>query len=408
MFRFLLCSLAVVCSGVNAGGFDNSNRPFEIIFGERSAFEFSVSYIKPSVTLNASRNLGDGQNILPVTVNSIVEEYLDTRFALRLNVNDQVTCASQLERPFRFKTMYPDDALSYQEDNGDSTSQIFAPINSEYSSESFTVACRIAYEIQHDSALFKRGYFSLIAGPKVQRIDGRFSSDLTNQNLAKVDNYSANLEGSTEWGYIFGLAYEIPDIAFRASLFFHNEIHHQLSGKVYAPVPDFSRRTSASATGKTLTPRAINFRIQSGITQNWLAFLELRWGDWSRLNKMKIDAGTLSSELVLFQNDTLNYKLGLAYKMSDRLSLGGYVESVVDLSPPDTLPGVDGTNLRNPQTDRYSMALGGKYLLADDLSLALGGSYYYLKNGRFADTSYTIDLEQSHAIALSGTLTYLF
>jgi len=52
--------------------------------------------------------------------------------------------------------------------------------------------------------------------------------------------------------------------------------------------------------------------------------------------------------------------------------------------------------------------LGGKYLLADDLSLALGGSYYYLKNGRFADTSYTIDLEQSHAIALSGTLTYLF
>ena len=123
---------------------------------------------------------------------------------------------------------------------------------------------------------------------------------------------------------------------------------------------------------------------------------------------MKIEAGNLSAELVLFQNDTLNYKFGLGYVASERLSLGGYVESIVDLSPPDTLPGVDSTNLRNPQADRYSIALGGKYLLTDDLSLALGGSYYFIKNGRFADNSYTVDLDQSHAIAFSGTLSYFF
>lgn len=412
MFRFLLYSLVVVSFSVSstayAGGFDNSNRPFDIIFGNESSVEFSFSYIKPSVNLSVSRNLGDGQAIPSVTVNSIVEEYLDPRVALRLKVNDQVTCASQIERPFRFKTMYPDDVLSYQQDNTLPASQVSAPISSEYSSESFTIACSISYEIKHDSDFFKRGYFSLIAGPKIQRIDGAFSSDLTNQNLGDKDNYSATLEGSTEWGYIFGLAYEIPEIALRASLFFHNEIHHDLSGSVDAPLPNFSGRISAPAKGKTLTPRAINFRLQSGIAQDWLAFLELRWGDWSSLNKMNIEAGNLSSELVLFQNDTLNYKLGLAYKASDRLSLGGYVESIVDLSPPDTLPGVDGTNLRNPQADRYSLALGGKYLLADDLSLALGGSYYHIKNGRFADKSYTVDLDQSSAIAFSGTLNYMF
>ncbi len=207
---------------------------------------------------------------------------------------------------------------------------------------------------------------------------------------------------------MFGLAYEIPEIAFRASLFFHNEIHHDLSGQVEAPLPDFSNVVSERATGKTLTPKAVNFRIQSGVAEDWLAFMELRWGDWSSLDEMYVNAGNLSGGLVLFKNDTLNYKLGLGVKMTERLSLGGYVESYIDLNPPTIPQGIDGTNLRNPQADRYSIAFGGKYLLLENLSLALGGSYYYIEHGRFSDNTYTVELERSQAFAVGGTLTYLF
>jgi hypothetical protein len=38
----------------------------------------------------------------------------------------------------------------------------------------------------------------------------------------------------------------------------------------------------------------------------------------------------------------------------------------------------------------------------------LGGSYYYIENGRFSDKPYTINLDSSQALAFAGTLTYLF
>tara|TARA_R110001592_G_scaffold288331_4_gene557361 strand:- start:23403 stop:24599 length:1197 start_codon:yes stop_codon:yes gene_type:complete len=395
-------------AAVYAGGFDSSGRPFDIIFGDDNTLKMSVSYIKPSVSLNVSRDIGEGASLPPTTIDRIVDDYAEPQFAIRLKVNDQVNCASQIECPFRFKTSYEDDVLSYQSNTNQASTQVSAPINSEYSSESISVACSISYAISHDSGMFKQSFFSIIAGPKLQRIEGTFSSDLTNQNLGKGDNYIATLKGSTEWGYLFGLAYEIPEIAFRASLFFHNEIYHDLSGDVVAPLPDFSGIVSQAAESKTLTPKAINFRLQSGIAENWIAFMELRWGDWSSLDEMQVEAGDLSSGLVLFTNDTLNYKLGLGVKMTDRLSLGGYCESIVDLNPPTTPRGIDGTNLRNPQADRYSIAFGGKYLFFEGLSLALGGSYYYIENGRFSDKSYTVNLDSSQAVAFAGTLAYMF
>lgn len=413
MFKFLVVSVlafGLIISSVelHAGGFDSSNRPFDIIFGHDNAVELSVSYIKPSVTVDISRNAGEGRLLPSVRHHSIVEEYVEPRIALRVHINERINCAFQLERPFHFKTMYPDDALSYQFDSTQMASQVPAPVNSEYSSESFTTACRFSYEINHDSAWLKHSYFSLIAGPKIQQMEGAFSSDLTNYGLSSSDNYRAKLNGSREWGYLLGLAYEIPSIAFRASLFFHNEIHHTISGYVKAPLPSFSGSVSVPAKSTTLTPKALNFRLQSGITDDWLAFMELRWGDWSSLNKMSVEAKHLSSELVLFQNDTLNYKVGLGVKVNERVSVGGYFESIVDINPPNTPAGVDGKNLRNPQGDRYSLALGGKYALTHAITLALGGSYYYIESGRFVNDDYRVELERSEALAFSGTLTYVF
>lgn len=408
MFRILLLIFSSISTLTFAGGFDSSGRPFDIIFGEENELALSFSYLSPSVDLSVSRNQGDGLGLPSQDVSEITNDYFEPRVALRLIVNDQVNCAAQLERPFRFKTRYPDDKLTYLRDEDQANSQVVAPLESEYSSESLTVACSIRYDIDHESELFDKSFFTLIAGPKLQQIEGTFSSDLTEQDLGSFDNYRAELEGKREWGYMLGLAYEIPALALQASLFFHNEIHHDLSGTATAPSPDLSTTVSESVKSATVTPRALNFRLQSGIVENWLAFLELRWGDWSSVDELYVEAGDLSQELELFKNDTLNYKLGLGTQVSDRLSLGAYFESVIDLNPPSTPKGVDGTNLRNPQCKRYSVAFGGKYLLTSKLSVGLGASYYYISRGRFADSAYTVDLDRSQALAVAGNLNYRF
>lgn len=404
-FFLIFCSLSSV---VIAGGFDNSGRPFSIIFADASMLQINVNAIQPRIDLHVSRSMGQGPSQPELTVDSIVSDYIDAMFGLHWHINDNLNCAAQWEQPFRFQTSYPDDQLSYQYDSGNVQSQVPAPIDSEYNSQSVTLACRIGIHFKHSAGAFSSSKLSLIAGPKYQTIKGRFSSDLSRFDQGEFDNYRAQLQGSDEWAYLIGLAYEIPELAFRVSVFFHNEIEHELTGQVDAPLPDLSGTLSHSLSGRTLTPKAVNFSLQSGIAEDWLAFLVLRWGDWSSVDEILVQAGPLSQQLDLFSNDTLNYEVGLGVKINDRLNLGGKFSSLIELNAPELPDGLDGVNLRNPQGDRYSLAFGGNYAFTSKLSLGLSASYYYLQNGRFSDSAYTVDLEASHAFVFSASLKYVF
>jgi long-chain fatty acid transport protein len=391
-----------------AGGFDNSGRPFDIIFGNSTELSVRVNHIYPMLDLQVHRDSGAGRSMPPLQVDDIVSPYTDAMLGFRWPLSKDVNCALQFEQPFRFQTRYPDDALSYQVDMSDVRSQVPAPVDSEYKSRSVTLACRLAVEFIHDAGAFSSSSLSLIAGPKYQSIKGSFSSDLSSFDLGQTDNYHARLTGSEEWAYLLGLAYEIPALAFRVSVFFHNEVEHQLSGDVYAPLPDFSGSLSHPVSAETLTPRAVHFNLQMGIAENWLAFLKLRWGNWSRVDKISLDAGPLSQELLLFSNDSLNYEIGLGLRASERLNLAGRFSSLIELNEPDLPDGLSGTNLRNPQGDRYSLGFGGNYVLTSRLRFGVFASWFYLERGRFSDNAYTVDLDPSHAVVVSGALNYVF
>lgn len=408
MLRLLLLTFSFSGALAYAGGFDNSGRPFDIIFGDDNELLFNFKYVQPLIDLSVRRELGQGRAMPRVSVDEIVADYEDVLVGVRWHMSDDVDCAIQWEQPFRFQTAYPDDSLSYQEDAGDASSQVPAPIDSEYSSQSFTMACRIGIKFTHEADSFSSSRLSFIVGPKYQFIDGRFSSDLTDYDLGDQDNYSAQLNGSKEWAYLLGLAYEIPELAFRLSIFFHNQVEHSLKGYVQAPAPDLSGVLSSSLRAKTITPKALNLRLQSGIAENWLAFVNLRWGDWSSVDEIVVQAGALSQQLSLFANDTLNYEIGLATRINDRLNLGGQFASLIELNEPGLPDKLSGTNLRNPQADRYSMSFGGNYLVSERIKVGLSASYYYLQHGRFSDNAYTVKLETSHAFVFSGTLQYSF
>jgi long-chain fatty acid transport protein len=413
MIRFtsLQYSLSVILlfsMHCQAGGFDSSGRPFDIIFGDKNELRFSIYRIEPDVKMSASRTLGEGGLIAPSEVVDVVRGYNEALLGVRLVYNKQVHCALQFEQPFRYYTHYADDSLSYVPDSNNLSEQVAAPLESEYRSFSTTFACQYAVLFNPADSFFGSSRLSITLGPKYQTIEGVFSSDLSSQNLGEYDNYRAELNGSNEWGYIVGLAYEIPDIAFRVSLFYHPETQHKLSGKASAPVPDFSSLMAQGVHGNTLTPRALNLNIQSGFAQDWLIFAEIRWGDWTALDEIDLEAGPLSQTIDLFSNDTINYKIGLGYRVNERFSIGGYFASLFKIGNEDLPPGVDGTDLRNPESDRYSIGLGGAYKLNQHLGLKLGGSYYYLKQGRFADPYFTVDLERSSAFGVSGTIQYYF
>lgn len=404
MFRISVVLFLSGCALVQAGGFDNSGRPFDIIFGEGAALKLNYKYIQPDILLSVKSGQASGQ----VDVDNIVSPYEDAMLALRWQFHDSLHCAAQWEEPFRFQTAYPDDQLSYQADPADPQTQIPAPVHSNYASQSLTLACRGDLVFEHAFEAFRYSRLSLIAGPKYQFIEGSFSSDLSRYNEGAADNYRATLKGSGEWAYLAGIAYEIPELAFRLSVFFHNAIEHQLTGTASAPNANFTERIEQALRGKTLTPKSISLGLQTGLTDNWLLFLLLRWGEWSSVDEIDIEAGPLSQKLKMFTSDTLNYELGLGYRWNERVNLGVQLASYVELNEPPLPSGLDGVNLRNPQADRYTLAAGAVYALDSGLRISLGGAYTYIENGRFSDNAYTVLLERSHALTVSGAFEYRF
>ncbi|TIW76971.1 MAG: transporter, partial [Mesorhizobium sp.] len=105
---------------------------------------------------------------------------------------------------------------------------------------------------------FKEGLTDIGFGPMVGRVD--------------LD--------SSGWGWRAGIAYEIPDIALRASLVYNSQVKlDNISGTL-----DIGGVVSTPIYAPTQSmPDTVEFKLQSGIAPGWLAFGSVKWVNWSVL-----------------------------------------------------------------------------------------------------------------------------
>ncbi|MFY0642544.1 MAG: hypothetical protein JXR16_15945, partial [Bermanella sp.] len=257
-----------------AGGFDNSSRGFDIIYGDNSVI--STSYGQTTVPMKAQIQQGAGNSSSVVASGEIIDDFNRPQMGFRYQVANGITCAAQFERPFAAKVTYKDDSLAY----GSET----APISTKYESESFTVACG------YDFAL-STGKIKVFGGPKIQKVKGAFDEDLSTAAAGSSDNLDVQLDGGSEFGYTLGAAYEIPEYALRASILYHSQIDYSADGQLSAVLPTGTAFTT-DATAKTFTPQTIELGFQSGLADNTLAFLKMRWSEYSKLAELQVNGDT--------------------------------------------------------------------------------------------------------------------
>lgn len=270
-------------SAVMAGGFDNSSRGFDIIYGDNNVI--TTSYGQTAVPMKAKTQQGSGNPSSVVASGEIIDDFQRPQLGVRYNIAENVICATQYEVPFEAGVEYKDDSLSYANSATDIKS---APISTNYNSKSLTVACG------YDMSL-STGSMKIFGGPKIQQVKGSFDEDITPNDVADNDNLLVELDGGTEAGYILGLAYEIPDIALRASILYHSQIDYTATGtnKTYLPLNLLGMSdeiVTADAKAKTFTPQTIEIAFQSGIAENTLAFLKMRWSEYSKLATLSVKA----------------------------------------------------------------------------------------------------------------------
>ncbi|MER9316983.1 OmpP1/FadL family transporter [Mesorhizobium sp. M0659] len=132
-----------------------------------------------------------------------------------------------------------------------------------------------------------KGQLRFIGGVFYQEVYG-FKESLVSPLVPNFGGTGrVDLKG-TGWGWRAGLAYEIPEIALRASLVYNSQVKlDNLSGTLDLTKVGIGAEP-IDIYGNASMPDSLEFKLQSGIAPGWLAFGSVKWVNWSVLQSIPI------------------------------------------------------------------------------------------------------------------------
>lgn len=189
------------------------------------------------------------------------------------------------------------------------------------------------------------------------------------------------------FGWRLGAAYEIPEIALRASIVYQSKVSYDLNGTVGVDPIGFSQFSSTPVSGSVATPQSIEFKFQTGIAPDWLALGSVKWTDWKSITKVsflndgstpflgKIPVGSEVTSLDLYYKDGWTLMGGVGHKFNDKWSGAA------------TLTWDRGTTTGlTSQTDIWLLGLGANYKATEHLEFRLAGAVGILTSGTLDNT----------------------
>ncbi|AXY60868.1 OmpP1/FadL family transporter [Acinetobacter sp. WCHAc010052] len=211
-------------------------------------------------------------------------------------------------------------------------------------------------------------------------------------SAAGLGKYNADVDKDSAVGWLAGAAYQIPDIALKASVTYRSEIKHEAATHEYgqsnvlaavggSPVYDVETRT------KITTPQSVNLDFQTGVMANTVAFANLRWVNWKdfsirpqQFDKVGKTLGAVGQtpdnpkgfDLVGYTDDQITATVGVGRKFNEQwagnVSVGwdsGAGNPVSTLGPTEGYWNV-GLGLQFSPAPNYFIAGGVKYFMLGD------------------------------------------
>lgn len=326
------CGLCLGATAAHAGGLDRSGQGINLIFEEGTVVQFGLGYTNPSV----SGTLGG------VDSGNIAESFYTPNLGYKTSLAQGLDFALIYDQPFGadvyYAANYPLSRNPLAPFGGRS-----AVLRAEARTDAITALLRYKFD---DSLAALGGQFSVIGGLRAQRVSAEVS-------VPAVPGYQVESDTDIGYGYVFGVAWEKPEIAARVSLIYNSKISHN-----WAQTESFNTRSlpvgllEFETRSKIETPQSINLDFQTGVAQDTLLFGSIRWVDWPQL---VYDPPNYEppSPLVDYDDDTFTYTLGLGYRFTDEFS--GAVTLGYETSTDEPI-----TNL-GPTDGFWSIGVGGTY-----------------------------------------------
>jgi long-chain fatty acid transport protein len=150
--------------------------------------------------------------------------------------------------------------------------------------------------------------WNLYAGAVYQTLDATVL--LRGASYSAYSGYDFKTGRDEAVGWLAGVAYQIPEIALKASLTYRAKIKHEMNAYEKHGIAGMTLSADLNAglnqinksEGQTeiTTPQSINLDFQTGIMENTIAFANLRWVNWKdfAIRPYKFGEASLLSDIV--------------------------------------------------------------------------------------------------------------
>ncbi|MDS7943753.1 outer membrane protein transport protein [Acinetobacter sp. V110_1] len=268
--------------------------------------------------------------------------------------------------------------------------------------------------------------WNIYAGGVYQTIKGNVS--LRGQAYSIYNGYDADIKETGGAGWLAGVAYQIPEIALKASLTYRSEIDHDVNIREKIPTlpalsllgQDAAAAAIANSSADTTitTPQSVNFDFQTGIMANTVAFANVRWVNWKDFAIQPYKFGQLSQvvgplvgrpngfNLVEYSDDQWTVNAGVGRKLNEKwagnISVGwdsGAGNPVTTLGPTEGYWNV-GVGVQYSPTPQTFIAGGVKYFWLGDAKAQTGA--------QAGSDQYVAEFSDNNAIAYGLKLGYKF
>jgi long-chain fatty acid transport protein len=393
---FSLALLGTAMNSAHAGGLERGGYDIDLLFDPAPvASDASGTYVMPQRKLKNAVDTSGGTHT-PLTVSSTAdntEGYWVPYVGVKATLGYGVDCMLDYSQPWGASS------------NPGIWNGSYSNIQTEIKSNNYAGTCSYKMDVG-------KGQLRFIGGVFYQEVYGfkeSYASPFLGTTLGRVDLDSHG------WGWRAGIAYEIPDIALRASLVYNSQVKlDNISGTLNIGggiIPIFGATESM--------PDSLELKLQSGIAPGWLAFGSIKWVNWSVLQSVPIcpvgypasacftGSPAAVTSLDLMYRDGWTVTGGIGHKFNEQWS--GAAQISWDRGT---------SHGYGDQTDSWTLGGGVAYTPTPNIELRLAGAIGVLtsghsgtlagENGYVAGTDVSYDFGNDLVTAISGGVKIKF
>lgn len=437
-------------TGVFAAALDRSGQSISAFLQPGNYFEAGISVLDPDVagkeagTIKTGRNIGD-----------MGDDYYFPSAALKLQLTDKFSFGLLYDQPFGADAQYSGKNAFVASPSDPILGTLPITTGALGGTQGAT---SVEVDSQNISMIF--GFqptenFNFYGGGVYQTIKGNVH--LRGSAYSLYNGYDADIKETSGAGWLAGAAFQIPDIALKASITYRSEIDHKLDADETIALAD-SITANAGALGSTIgqlvaagqltpaqagaiqqtigkaiaanqlegkttitTPQSVNLDFQTGIMANTVAFANVRWVNWKdfairpyKFGKVSEAVGPIATpsrpngfNLVEYADDQWSVNAGVGRKLNDKWAGNVSVGWDSGAGNPVTTLG--------PTEGYWNVGLGVQYSPTPQTFIAGGVKYFWLGDAKAqtgaqagSDDYYVAEFSDNNAIAYGLKLGYKF